>query len=113
MVQLSSFNELIKKQNKLYRKRFGKKIAGKLVNQRLEIANVYSVSNFGVVRNNKTVKTLSVRTDGKIWLKNVYGSHCQYSIPHIVYSAFNNVSTYKKKVFKRNPYNLCLENLYM
>ena len=113
MVQLSSFNELIKKQNKLYRKRFGKKIAGKLVNQRLEIANVYSVSNFGVVRNNKTGKTLSVRTDGKIWLKNVYGSRCQYSIPHLVYSAFNNVSTYKKKVFKRNPYNLCLENLYM
>ena len=86
MVQLSSFNELIKKQNKLYRKRFGKKIAGKLVNQRLEIANVYSVSNFGVVRNNKTGKTLSVRTDGKIWLKNVYGSHCQYSIPHILRS---------------------------
>ena len=46
-------------------KEIWKKIPGKLVNQRLEIANVYSVSNFGVVRNNKTGKTLSVRLDGK------------------------------------------------
>ena len=94
-------------------KEIWKKIPVKLVNPRCEIANVYSVSNFGVVCNNKTGKTLIVRPYGKIWLKNVYGSHCQYSIPHIVYSAFNNVSTYEKKVFKRNPYNLCLENLYM
>ena len=57
-IQLSSFNELIKtklKQNKLCRKKFGKKIPGKLVNPNWEIVNnVYSISNFGVVRNNKT-----------------------------------------------------------
>ena len=95
-------------------KEIWKKIPGKLVNPNWEIANnVYSVSNFGVVRNDKTGNTLSVRPDGKIWLKNVYGGHCQYSIPHIVYSAFHNVLTYEKKVFKRKPYNFCLENLYM
>ena len=50
-------------------KEIWKKIPVKLVNPRLEIANVYSVSNFGVICNNKTGKTLSVRPDGKNLVK--------------------------------------------
>ena len=40
MVQLSSFNELIKKTKQIMQKEIWKKIPGKLVNPRWEVANI-------------------------------------------------------------------------
>lgn len=94
------------------------KIKGSLVNPRWEIANCYSVNKWGLIRNDHTGVIIYPKWHGKVWLKNIYGGHCEYRVRNIVYATFKNVSTYGKKVNVKKLYGPgiarpSLANLYM